>query len=238
MLTIQELEAKANIPRRTIHFYIKEGLIPPPEGSRRNAQYGEEHLLRLQLIQILKEGSHLRLEGIREILDGKSVGEMRAQIAALESELIDPLDLVAHTLRPPSAPEALKMALFESLTPPDHSEMAGQGEVVDPEEPAQLDEAATRLNPVDEDSPEISDMVRYDTPLSFGEPIAKRSMGIADRLRSIVGGGGKGEHTPESWRRVRVSDDVEIHYRDTNEKKKRALKIEKLIALAREILED
>ncbi len=205
MLTIQELEAETKIPRRTIHFYIKEGLIPPPEGSRRNAQYGDEHLLRLRLIQIFKEGSHLRLEGIREILDGMSVGEMRDQLAALESSLVDPLDLVAHTLRPEPGMDS----------------------------PA---DGVTRLknsNLIGESFDEQMSVLSEDAPLAM----SRGPKGFVARLRSMVDQGGAEEQESESWQRVRVTDDVEIHYRNMK-KKKRALKIEQVIALAREILED
>ncbi len=74
--TISDLEARTGINRRTIHFYVKEGVLPAPQGTGGGARYGEEHLLRLQLTRELQK-SHLKLSGIREALDGMTEGQMR-----------------------------------------------------------------------------------------------------------------------------------------------------------------
>lgn len=76
-MTITELEKASGVPRRTVHFYIRQGVLPPPDGAGGAARYGEEHLLRLRLIQELQK-SHLKLAGIREALDAMSLEEMRA----------------------------------------------------------------------------------------------------------------------------------------------------------------
>lgn len=77
--TVSELEALTGINRRTIHFYVKEGVIPAPEGTGGGARYGEEHLLRLQLTRELQK-SHLKLSGIKEAMDRLSREEMRAMV--------------------------------------------------------------------------------------------------------------------------------------------------------------
>jgi len=75
-LTISDLEEKTGLNRRTIHFYVKEGVINPPSGLGGAARYGEEHLLRLLLIREFQK-SHLKLSGVREALDRMSLEEMR-----------------------------------------------------------------------------------------------------------------------------------------------------------------
>lgn len=75
--TISDLERVTGLNRRTIHFYAKERLIPPPDGTGGGARYGEEHMLRLKLIGEMQK-SHLKLSGIREALDAMSVEEMRS----------------------------------------------------------------------------------------------------------------------------------------------------------------
>ena len=74
---IKDLEDYTGVPRRTIHFYVKEGLIPPPDGAGRGAYYGMDHAEALVLITALKGSTHLRLEGIREILGQMSPDERR-----------------------------------------------------------------------------------------------------------------------------------------------------------------
>jgi len=73
--SITELEKHTGLTRRTIHYYTKEKLIPPPDGIGGGAKYGEEHLLRLQLIKEMQK-SHLKLSGIREALDAMNISEM------------------------------------------------------------------------------------------------------------------------------------------------------------------
>ena len=72
---ISELEEITGLTRRTIHYYTKEKLIPPPDGIRGGAKYNNEHLLRLLLTKEMQK-SHLKLSGIREALDAMKIKEM------------------------------------------------------------------------------------------------------------------------------------------------------------------
>lgn len=92
--TITDLERLANLPRRTIHFYVKEGVIPPPDGTGGGAKYSEHHLLRLKLIRHLQK-SHLKLSGVREALDAMSLEEMRTLVDEAPAEPLAPLDSAA-----------------------------------------------------------------------------------------------------------------------------------------------
>lgn len=52
---MKELEAASGVPRSTIHYYLKAGILPEPEKTARNAAiYDERHLRRLQAIDYLK----------------------------------------------------------------------------------------------------------------------------------------------------------------------------------------
>jgi DNA-binding transcriptional MerR regulator len=78
-LTISELEKLTGINRRTIHFYVKKRMLPPPEGLGGGARYGEASYLRLVLIKELQK-SHLKLSGIKEALDEMPMEEMRTHV--------------------------------------------------------------------------------------------------------------------------------------------------------------
>lgn len=80
---IQQLINKSGIPRRTIYFYVQQGLLPPPQGAGLAAYYTEDHLLRLQLIPVLRQEG-LRLDEIRERFQQMSLEEMRARLQAAE----------------------------------------------------------------------------------------------------------------------------------------------------------
>ena len=72
---IQQLVQESGIPRRTIYFYVQQGLLPPPEGAGLAAHYTREHLLRLQLIPALR-AQGLRLDEIREKLQALSLQDL------------------------------------------------------------------------------------------------------------------------------------------------------------------
>ena len=65
--TLDELAALAELSRRTVRFYIQQGLVDRPEGETRAAHYSSRHLE--QLLTIRKwQRAGLSLERIREIL--------------------------------------------------------------------------------------------------------------------------------------------------------------------------
>lgn len=60
---ISELERLSGVHRSTIHFYTREGILPPPEKTgRTSAYYGQKHLKRLKAIQKLK-GEYTKATG-------------------------------------------------------------------------------------------------------------------------------------------------------------------------------
>lgn len=85
LYTISELEKLTGTPRRNIHFYTQQKVIPPPAGTGGAARYRDEHLLRLLLIREMKK-SHLKLSGIREALDAMNVEDMRDLLKRSRSE--------------------------------------------------------------------------------------------------------------------------------------------------------
>ncbi|WP_243367634.1 MerR family transcriptional regulator [Fundidesulfovibrio soli] len=64
---IDELASLAGLPRRTVRYYIQEGLVDRPEGSRKGATYGSRHLEQLLAIRRWRD-SGLSLERIRQLL--------------------------------------------------------------------------------------------------------------------------------------------------------------------------
>ena len=78
---IQELVRQSGVPRRTIHFYVQQGLLPPPEGAGLAAFYTADHLLRLQMIPILR-GQGLRLDDIRKKFQQMTPEAMRQAVDA------------------------------------------------------------------------------------------------------------------------------------------------------------
>lgn len=76
--TISELEATSGVPRRTIYFYVQQGILPPPSGAGLAARYHSSHLLRLRAIPYLRSRGW-RLDRIRELFQ-TSTDETIAQL--------------------------------------------------------------------------------------------------------------------------------------------------------------
>lgn len=82
---MKQLVERSGLPRTTVHFYLRQGLLPAPETSGRNtATYSEAHLDRLKLITQLRSGEFGEL----------SLSQIRAAVAKIESGM-DPGAAVA-----------------------------------------------------------------------------------------------------------------------------------------------
>jgi DNA-binding transcriptional MerR regulator len=64
---IDELCTLADLPKRTIRYYIQIGLVDRPDGETRAARYGQRHLAQLLGIRRWTQAG-LSLERIRELL--------------------------------------------------------------------------------------------------------------------------------------------------------------------------
>lgn len=65
--TIEDLCELTGYPRRTIRYYIQEGLLEPPAGRGRGGFYFDSHLKRLREIKSLQDRG-LKLAAIFEVL--------------------------------------------------------------------------------------------------------------------------------------------------------------------------
>jgi DNA-binding transcriptional MerR regulator len=66
---IGDLADLGGVSRRTVRYYVQEGLLPQPLGVGRGNHYGPEHLDRLLRVKALQEAGR-SLEEIRRSLDG------------------------------------------------------------------------------------------------------------------------------------------------------------------------
>jgi DNA-binding transcriptional MerR regulator len=67
-MRLAELVRRSGVPRTTIKFYLRSGLLPAGEPKGRNqARYGPRHLERLELIRALREVAGLPLDVITRV---------------------------------------------------------------------------------------------------------------------------------------------------------------------------
>ena len=70
LYNIDELAELGGVSRRTVRYYVQEGLLPSPFGLGRGRHYGLEHLERLLKIKALQEEGRT-LDEIRQVLAGR-----------------------------------------------------------------------------------------------------------------------------------------------------------------------
>ena len=59
--SVGQLADLGSVSRRTVHFYVQQGLIDPPEGRGRGSYYTARHLEQLQrVLKLQREGLPLR----------------------------------------------------------------------------------------------------------------------------------------------------------------------------------
>lgn len=91
-IKIGELARKSGVPISTIHFYVKEGLLPPPEKvNKKMAYYDEACLKKLEAIQHLKEKRYYPLAIIKNILRRIDDGFTFDEAVVVEDALFDPM---------------------------------------------------------------------------------------------------------------------------------------------------
>lgn len=80
---IEELAQLGGVSRRTVRYYIQEGLIPAPLGVGRGKHYSQEHLERLIAVRNMQESGR-SLEEIRSGIDER--GDAAPEEAPAEPE--------------------------------------------------------------------------------------------------------------------------------------------------------
>ena len=76
---IDDLADLADVSRRTVRYYVQEGLIPAPLGVGRGRHYGKEHLERLLQVKAL-QASGRTLDEIRATSIARGQKAMRSEM--------------------------------------------------------------------------------------------------------------------------------------------------------------
>jgi DNA-binding transcriptional MerR regulator len=79
---IGDLADLGGVSRRTVRYYVQEGLLPAPLGVGRGNHYGRAHLEQLLRVKALQESGHT-LDEIRQSLAGPP------RLSAIRDERVD-----------------------------------------------------------------------------------------------------------------------------------------------------
>ncbi len=95
LMRINELEKRAGVPKTTIHFYVRNGLLHPPlKTGRTMAYYDESHLKRLVALQQIKSKGRVPISFLKE-----SLAKMEREQDKPESFIESPAREVATTTK-------------------------------------------------------------------------------------------------------------------------------------------
>jgi DNA-binding transcriptional MerR regulator len=98
-MKISELVKKTGVPKETIHFYIREGLLRKPRKSGVNsAEYGERYVDQIQLIKDLRDNYYLPIPEIRKIVKKyKKQSPSDQAVSQFHSKFSRPMDRLLTT---------------------------------------------------------------------------------------------------------------------------------------------
>jgi DNA-binding transcriptional MerR regulator len=237
LYTIGQLAEIAGVTPRTIRYYTAEGLLPRPDARGQYALYGEEHLLRLQLIGRLKE-TYLPL------------GEIKARIENLDAEQIRALlDEQRDSLAPTtSAADYLAQVRARQQAPQSARHLAERAESY-----AAAEKPALSLRPPTAPPAPAAPAYGFAAPIAVPAAESRRTeeaatappqqAGLLRKLmpqrRSRADAAASKEESPQleqRWRRIDLAPGVELHIREPAAPALHE-RIDQLIAHARSLFE-
>ena len=124
---LADLCVLADLPIRTVRYYVQVGLVDRPEGETRAARYGTKHLKQLLLIKKWTTAG-VSLDRIRELLQGEPAPVPPRQKAIESVEVCshltvaDGIEVVIEPGRASLSPEQVRhfiqgvMAVFDQVT--------------------------------------------------------------------------------------------------------------------------
>ncbi|HEX5167324.1 MAG TPA: MerR family transcriptional regulator [Thermomicrobiales bacterium] len=197
--SVRELAEQAGTTVRTIHYYISEGLLPPPAGATRSATYSEAHLARLRLIGALRDEG-LALASIRQRLAPLSDDQALEVVADLDEHLADPEATPLTTL-------GLIEAALASRTLDDTPPIASPMEVrpamttsyqsIEPTRPDSASDYLKRVLRKPERRPE--------QPVPMPRPMPRPAPPPRSQLDT---------NRPETWHHYQIEDGIELRVRE------------------------
>ena len=111
-MNMHDLTALTGETARQVRYLIAEGLMPPPDGGRANADYGEVHVAAIRAYQRLR-ALGFRPAAIRLLREGRG-GPLSIPLAPGLALSLDPAVLAGAAGAPPD-PQALAARIAEIL---------------------------------------------------------------------------------------------------------------------------
>ncbi len=250
---IGELAALTEVTRRTVRYYVAEGLLPSPGGGGQQRTYTREHLLRLRAIKRLKD-AYLPLDEIRRRLDGLDARALDEILVAEPEPLPESASDYIAALLGAGAPDVARRAAPEDvLAPPTAASPVARSSPA-PETPSMAPPAA-RSSFTHGAAPPLAAPTPSGSPGSSGSPgvILPAISSFIKERRAAREKGSRGEGQGDAaapassmvrpapamaattWQRVALGPGVELHYQETSDERRDAV-LGRIIRLAQDLL--
>jgi len=97
-LKIRDLVERTGVSRETVHYYIRDGLLPKPRKRGRNiADYDDSYVERIRMIKELQDNYFLPLAVIKNILKNRKKSPEGQSFLSLRREYFRPVDQLLPT---------------------------------------------------------------------------------------------------------------------------------------------
>ncbi|MGO9567662.1 MAG: MerR family transcriptional regulator [Desulfomonilaceae bacterium] len=97
-MKISELAKQTQVSKETIHYYVREGLLPQPRKLRKNvAEYNASYVEQIRLIKELQDHCFLPLSVIKRILKFEKGSPEREWFLQLHTDYFRPVDKLLPT---------------------------------------------------------------------------------------------------------------------------------------------
>ncbi len=92
-MKISDLVKRTQVSKETIHYYVREGLVPRPRKFAKNlANYSESYVERIRLIKELQDHHFLPLSLIKKILKYQKGSPERKPLLQVQTDYFRPVD--------------------------------------------------------------------------------------------------------------------------------------------------
>lgn len=97
-MKISEVVKETKVPKETIHYYVREGLIPRPRKAGKNvANYTDVHVEQILLIKQIQDNFYLPLSLIKKIVKQLAQSPELKSLLELRSDYHSPVDQLLET---------------------------------------------------------------------------------------------------------------------------------------------
>lgn len=209
--SINDLADRGGVTRRTVHYYISQGLLPASGTEGRGTRYGKPHLDRLRLIRELQR-EHLPLAEIRQRLVHLSDTQI-ADLLARGEVLAEPRGTAFDYIQAVLSGTSLRA--FEQPAPSNASSPAA-AQAARPAAAALVPQARALLS--------RAKGAGAAPPRQVAEAAAQYSQPSQPSTRS-------------QWERISLAPDVELHVRRPSSRLQNRA-IDRLVAFSRQLFEE